>query len=114
MSSAISVATNSRRRFWIWRRGVSGRAGSRVVGAREAVGESGSVIRSFRRGVGRCRGRDRVGFHVQRTQQRVNVGIALAIFYRVVEQRLGEVQTRLVLQSLGLKPAQRASRKAVI
>src|SRR3989454_9091238 len=62
-----------------------------------------------RLGVGGSRLRN-VGFEVERLQQRVDVRVALAIFERVVEKRLGEVQPALDFRDLRLDFAQVATR----
>src|SRR6266511_1355899 len=70
---------------------------------------SDSVIRLFRiqvrSGIG-VGGTGSVGFEVERLQERVDGRVALAVFQRLDEQRLGNIQPALDLRHLRLYPSQ--------
>src|SRR5437660_1675334 len=112
-SSAMSVATNNVRKLSSCCCSGSREAPSDVDAPDDEVEYSGPVIRSWRRGFRSCRRQRHIGFQVQRLQQRVNGRIPFAVFQRVTQQSLRQVQAGLGGGRLWLEPPQITDVKTV-
>src|SRR6266700_3369419 len=103
-SKAIAAALNRDRSVRTSSRKVCSAADSPVTDSWEvdSLAFSGSIMTSLgegRRAGGAGRG---IGFEIHGLQQRIDGGVVFAVFQRVIEQRLREVQVAAVFNELGL------------
>src|SRR6266581_9155828 len=112
-SKAIAAALNRDRRARTSSRKVCSAADSPVRDSREvdSLAFSGSIITLFGDGL-RAGGAGRgIGFEIHGLQQRIDGGVVFAVFQRVIEQRLRDVQVAAVFNELGLDTPQVARRE---
>jgi len=110
-SKPIEAVLNKDRRARISSRKVCRADDSPVKDSREdSLAFSGSSITSFGGGL-RAGDGSGIGFEIQGFKQRVDGGVAFAIFHRVLEQRLREVQVGVDLNDFRLEAPQIARRE---
>src|SRR6185503_12630629 len=110
-SKPIAAVLNRDRRARISSRKVCRADDSPVRDSKEdSLAFSGSSITSFGGGLRAGTGSG-IGFEIQGLKQRVDGGVAFAVFQRVLEQRLREVQVAVDLNDSGLDAPQIARRE---
>src|SRR5258705_7527958 len=111
-SKASAAALNKDRRLRTSSRKVCSAADSPGRGSREvdSLAFSGSVITSFGGGLRAGASGRGIGFEIHGLQQRIDGGVVFAVFQRVIEQRLRDVQVGVDLNDPGLDAPQIARR----
>src|SRR5438034_343154 len=110
---AIVAALNRDRSVRTSSRKVCSAADSPVRDSREvdSLAFSGSIITSFGDGLRVGGAGCGIGFEIHGLQQRIDGGVVFAVFQRVIDQRLREVQVAAVFNELGLDAPQVARRE---
>src|SRR6266581_5790629 len=112
-STAIAAMLNRDRSVRTSSRKVCSPADSPLTDSREAgsLAFSGPVITSFGDGLRAGGAGGGTGFDIHGLQERIDRGVAFAVFQRVVEQRLREAQLGAVFHDSGLDAPQVAHRE---
>src|SRR6266702_5879161 len=112
-SKAIAAALNRDRRVRTSSRKVCSPADSPVRDSREvdSLAFSGSIITSFGDGLRAGGAGYGIGFEIHGLQQRIDGGVVFAVFQRVIEQRLRDVQVAVDFNDPGLDAPEVAGRE---